>query len=193
MGGRQPRPELLLAWRLQHMGAFDWARALLVRHLLHRGLLPSPASGKPQHVGPDLPTAAAVDASQPPGTPIAVPPDAPAPPPNTAWRDSVRAEDGKVKLVQISYIEKLVATHCPASVGLPSHQAVKTPCDESLILHVADTLSSTDEIYDEFRRRYQSGVGALLYTARATLAPTSPSPSATSAARCPSRPRRPLR
>ena len=33
-----------------------------------------------QHVGPDLPAAAAVDTSQPPGIPISVAPDAPAPP-----------------------------------------------------------------------------------------------------------------
>ena len=46
---------------------------------------------------------------------------------------------------------------------LPSHQAVKTPCDDSLTRHVADALSSTDEVDDEFRRRYQSLVGALLY------------------------------
>ena len=40
---------------------------------------------------------------------------------------------------------------------------MKTPCDKSLVMHVADELSSTDEIDDEFRRRYQSPVGALLY------------------------------
>ena len=40
---------------------------------------------------------------------------------------------------------------------------MKTPCDESLIKHVADALCSTDEIDDDFRRRYQSLVGALLY------------------------------
>ena len=46
---------------------------------------------------------------------------------------------------------------------MPPHRAVKTPCDESLIMHVADAFISTDEIDDEFRRRYQSLVGALLY------------------------------
>ena len=30
-------------------------------------------------------------------------------------------------------------------------------------MHVADALSSTDEIDDDFRRRYQSLVGTLLY------------------------------
>ena len=76
-----------------------------------------------------------------------------------------QSKDGKVKLAQTSYyyIKKLVATHSPADAGLPSHQGVKTPCDESLVMHVADALSSSDEIADEFRRRYQSLVGALLY------------------------------
>ena len=37
------------------------------------------------------------------------------------------------------------------------------PCDESLVMHVADALSRTDEIDDKFRRHYQSLVGALLY------------------------------
>ena len=74
-----------------------------------------------------------------------------------------QSKDGKVKLAKTSYIEKFVATYCPASAGLPSHQAVKTPCDKSLVMHVADALSKTDEIDDEFRRRYQSLVGALLY------------------------------
>ena len=73
-----------------------------------------------------------------------------------------QSKDGKVKLAQTNYIEKLVATHCLAGVGLPSHQAVKTPCNESLVMHVADALSSTNEIDDEFRWRYQSLVGALL-------------------------------
>ena len=45
-----------------------------------------------------------------------------------------QSKDGKVKLAQTNYIEKLVATHCPAGVSLPSHQAVKTPCDESLVM-----------------------------------------------------------
>ena len=39
-----------------------------------------------------------------------------------------QSNDGKVKLAPTSYIEKLVATHCPTGVELPSHQAVKTPC-----------------------------------------------------------------
>ena len=73
-----------------------------------------------------------------------------------------QSKDGKVKLSQTNYIEKLVATHFPTGVELPSHQAVKTPCDESLVTHVADALSSTDEVDDESRRRYQSLVGALL-------------------------------
>ena len=34
-----------------------------------------------------------------------------------------QSKDGKVKLAQTSYIEKLVATHCLAGAGLPSHQA----------------------------------------------------------------------
>ena len=40
---------------------------------------------------------------------------------------------------------------------------MKTPCDESLVRHVADALSSTDPVDDVFRRSYQSLVGALLY------------------------------
>ena len=74
-----------------------------------------------------------------------------------------RTKDGKVKLSQASYIEKLIATHAPAGAARPSHQAVKTPCDESLVRHVADALSSTDPVDDVFRRSYQSLVGALLY------------------------------
>ena len=62
------------------------------------------------YVGLDLPAAAAVDASQPPGIPIAVPPAAPAPPPaaapapppDAAWRDSVHAE--AVRLVEAAML-----------------------------------------------------------------------------------------
>jgi hypothetical protein len=75
----------------------------------------------------------------------------------------ITQSDGKVKLAQTSYITKLVDTHAPVGSVLPSHQAVKTPCDETLVMHVADALSSEDEIDDGFRRRYQSLVGALLY------------------------------
>ena len=46
---------------------------------------------------------------------------------------------------------------------IPSHQAVKTPCDETLIAHVAEALSCDDEIDEELCRRYQSLGGALLY------------------------------
>ena len=40
---------------------------------------------------------------------------------------------------------------------------MKTPCDESLVRLVADALSSTDLVDDDFRRSCQSLVGALLY------------------------------
>ena len=71
--------------------------------------------------------------------------------------------DGKVKLTQTSYIEKLMAIHSPPGAPLPSHHKIRTPCDETLIMHVADALSRTDEVDEGLRRRYQSLVGAELY------------------------------
>jgi hypothetical protein len=75
----------------------------------------------------------------------------------------VQTADGKVKLTQAAYIAKLVATHAPGGTSRPSHQQIRTPCDESLVHHVTDALSSTDPIDEVFRRSYQSLVGALLY------------------------------
>ena len=74
-----------------------------------------------QHVGPDLPAAAAVDASQPPGIPISVRPDAPAPPLDTAWRDSVRAE--AVRLVEAAMLQSVSS---PPPRHLPTRRPMTT-------------------------------------------------------------------
>jgi hypothetical protein len=74
-----------------------------------------------------------------------------------------RISDSKVKLTQTAYIEKLVSIHMLPGAVLPPHGKVKTPCDETLIQHVADALSSTNEVDEDLRRRYQSLVGAELY------------------------------
>ena len=74
-------------------------------------------------------------------------------------------KDGRVKLAQTGFIETLVETHAPAGVPVPSHQTVRTPGDETLVMHVAEALSCDDEteVDDAFRRKFQSLVGALLY------------------------------
>ena len=70
--------------------------------------------------------------------------------------------DGTVTLHQKTYIEKLVSDFFPD--GVPAKlQSGKPPADHTLCMHVADAMSSTDEVDPALLRRYQSLVGALLY------------------------------
>ena len=70
--------------------------------------------------------------------------------------------DGSVTLHQKTYIEKLVSDFFPD--GVPAKlQSGKPPADHTLCMHVADAMSSTDEVDTVLLKRYQSLVGALLY------------------------------
>ena len=71
-----------------------------------------------------------------------------------------------VILKQAAYIKKLVANYLADGVVPPSHQASKTPADDSLTQLVADALcQDAADIDPVLLKKYQSLVGALLYCA----------------------------
>jgi len=72
-----------------------------------------------------------------------------------------------VILTQKSYIERMVAEHCPE--GVPTEQQEnRTPCDSDIVQAVADALACDAERDAADTKRLQSIVGALLYCATHT-------------------------
>lgn len=76
----------------------------------------------------------------------------------------VFGDDGTITLKQSTYIEKLFLNYITDNVN-SSAQMNKTPCDDSLALHVVEAMSQQDAsaIDPTLLKNYQSLVGALLY------------------------------